>query len=108
MWVGDVARQFLVVDSVDQFVLHTLLVYGGSVRSLKGLIATYVGYSGSMIASVPINASLVHLLQMQHSSAWAATLVLTVRCGFSVPLFANYGKGVCKLLATWVRARKAW
>eukprot|EP00039_Didymoeca_costata_P005832 m.85086 g.85086 ORF g.85086 m.85086 type:complete len:143 (+) comp12994_c0_seq1:245-673(+) len=61
-----------------QHALHATLVYGwGEIGYIKGLIATYGAYSFALIASVPINAGLVHTLSFTVFQAWLGTLILT-------------------------------
>ena len=57
--------------------LHAMLVYGWGSSYWAGLLATYTGYSGALLASVPINAGLVNYFHLTASQAWLATLVLT-------------------------------
>jgi hypothetical protein len=42
-----------------QHALHSTLVYGWTSNYWAGLVATYTGYSGALLASVPINAGWV-------------------------------------------------
>ena len=60
-----------------QHFLHSTLVYGWVTSYWKGLVATYAGYSGSLIASVPINAGLVNGVGLEAGQAWLATLIVT-------------------------------
>ena len=60
-----------------QHALHATLVYGWRTSYIKGLIATYTGYSMALFSSVPINAILVNKFEFTASGAWTGTLVLT-------------------------------
>ena len=60
-----------------QHALHATLVYGWRTSYMKGLIATYTGYSMALFSSVPINAMLVNKFEFTASGAWMGTLVLT-------------------------------
>jgi hypothetical protein len=56
--------------------LHSTLVYGWLLSYWAGLIATYTGYFGSYILSIPINAALAWL-GFNAEEVFAGTLVLT-------------------------------
>jgi hypothetical protein len=60
-----------------QHFLHATLVYGWKSSYWSGLAATYVGYSGALFASVPINAALVEYAGTTASQAWLGTLLIT-------------------------------
>ena len=60
-----------------QHALLASLVYGWGKSYCKGLAATYAGYSGALVASVPINAALVNSLALTPSEAWVGTLGVT-------------------------------
>ena len=57
--------------------LIATLVYGWTTAYWPGLVATYTGYSGALVVSVPINAGLVQYLDFTASMAWVGTLCIT-------------------------------
>lgn len=60
-----------------QHALHSTLVYGwGKGSYASGLFATYCGYSGALIAGVPINYGLASN-GLGASAAWLGTLLIT-------------------------------
>mgnify|MGYP003385206869 CR=1 FL=1 len=74
-----------------QYILHAILVYGWSTSFWAGLLSTYTGYSGAMIASIPINFTLVNTVGLHAQHAWFGTLIITGIANFFV-LNALLGK----------------
>jgi hypothetical protein len=74
-----------------QYILHAILVFGWSASFWAGVLSTYAGYSGALVASVPINIALVNTAGLSASHAWLGTLIITGVANFFV-LSAMLGK----------------
>ena len=67
-----------------QYLLHAILVYGWASSFWSGVLSTYAGYSAALLASIPINMTLVNTLGFNASLAWFGTLAITGVANFFV------------------------
>jgi len=82
-----------------QYILHAMLVFGWSASFWGGMLSTYAGYSGALVASIPINIALVNTAGLSASHAWLGTLIITGIANFfvlSVMLGKSNDPGVLK------------